>query len=137
MITEVELLPRGVLDFPEGLPGFEDLTQFVLLQDEELLPILFLTSLREPKICLPVMSVKSIQPDYQIRLGEEDRKLLRFASDPALGRNVLCLVVLNLGNGAPPATANLLAPIIVNIETWTAKQVIQADSPYSTAAEVS
>ncbi len=136
-MTQAEPLPRGVLDFPEGLPGFEGLKQFVLLEDEELLPMVFLTSLGEPKICLPVMSVESIRPDYQIQVGEEDRRLLRFAVEPALGRNVLCLVVLNLGNGVQPATANLLAPIIVNIETWTAKQVIQADSHYSTAAEVS
>jgi flagellar assembly factor FliW len=53
-----------------------------------------------------------------------------------MGQNALCLAVLNLADGAQPATANLLAPIVVNVETWTAKQVIQVDSSYSTATEV-
>lgn len=126
----------GVLYFPEGLPGFESLTQFVLLQDEELLPIVFLTSLAEPKISLPVLPVQSLVPDYHLTLAAEDCHLLRLGEAPVLGRNVLCLAVLSLGDGLRAATANLLAPIVVNIETWTAKQVIQVSSPYSTAAEV-
>ena len=136
-MTEAEPLPRGVLHFPEGLPGFENLSQFVLLQDEELLPLVFLTSLAEPKICLPVLPVQRILPDYRLRLSEEDRRLLHLTAEPVVGGNVLCLVVLNLGDGRQPATANLLAPIVVHPETWTAKQVIQVESPYSAVAEVS
>jgi flagellar assembly factor FliW len=135
-MTEAASLPQGIVCFPEGLPGFENLTQFVLLRDEELLPIIFLTSLGEPKICLPVMPVDHIQEDYRVTLAEEDRRLLRFRDEPRVGSNALCLAVLNLGDGLQPATANLLAPIVVNVETWIAKQIIQPDSPYSTAAEV-
>jgi flagellar assembly factor FliW len=135
-MTEAAPLPQGTLRFPEGLPGFENLTQFVLLRDEELLPIIFLTSLGEPKICLPVMPVERLLEEYRLTLAEEDRRLLRFREEPIVGCNALCLAVLNLGDGLQPATANLLAPIVVNIETWIAKQIIQPDSPYSTAAEV-
>lgn len=135
-MTEAETLPQGVLYFPEGLPGFENLNQFVLLQDEDLQPMVLLTSLGEPKICLPVVPVQHLQPDYRLQLGQEDRSLLRFPGEAVLGHNVLCLVVLNLGDGTQPATANLLAPIVINVETWTAKQVIQADSLYPAAAEV-
>jgi len=135
-MTEAPPLPRGVLYFPEGLPGFESLNQFVLLQDEELLPIVFLTSLTEPKICLPVMPVQGLCEDYQLTVDAQDRETLRLPEKPILGSNVLCLVVLNLADGVQPPTANLMAPIVVNLETWTAKQVIQAESPYSTVAEV-
>jgi len=137
-MSEAEPLPtpKGVLHFPEGLPGFEALTQFVLLQDEELLPLAFLTSLSEPKVCLPVIPVQRICGDYQLKLAEADRKLLSLSGEPVVGTDVLCLAVLDLGDGRKAATANLVAPIVVNTETWTAKQVIQADCPYSSAAEV-
>ena len=135
-MTEVNPLPPGILQFPEGLPGFENLTEFILLQDEELLPIVFLTSLVEPKICLPVMPVQRIRQDYRLEIEEPDRRVLLLREDPVVGRNVLCLAVLTLGDGLQPPTANLLAPIVVNVETWTAKQVIQLNSSYSTVADV-
>ena len=135
-LATAPLLPRGILHFPEGLPGFEDLTQFVVLQDEELLPIVFLTSLMEPKICLPAVPVQRVSQDYHLNLGEEDRRVLHFPEEPVLGRNALCLAIVNLGDGTQPATANLFAPIVVNLQDWTAKQVIQFDSSYSAVTEV-
>ena len=127
-LAATQAIPSGVLHFAEGLPGFENLTHFTLLQDEELLPIVFLWSLLEPKVCIPVLPVQRIRSDYQLRLSEEDRRVLDFAAEPALGSNVLCLAILDLGDGTRPITANLFAPIVVNLEKWTARQVIQFDS---------
>ncbi len=135
-MEDTEQWPQGVVHFPEGLPGFEKLREFVLLQDEELLPIVFLRSLVEPKICFPVLPIQRIQQDYQLRLGEDDRRFLNLSEDPVPGRNVLCLAILNLGTGAQPPSANLFAPIVVNMENWIAKQIMQFDSPYSAVAEV-
>src|SRR5436309_1037190 len=134
-MKETEPLPRGTVHFPEGLPGFEQLTQFVLLQDEELLPLAFLTSLVEPKICLPVVPVQRIHPEYDLKLADDDRDALKLTEDSS-DADLLCLAVLNLGDGLQPATANLLAPIVINLRTWTAKQVIQIQSPYSCVVEV-
>jgi flagellar assembly factor FliW len=126
----------GILQFPEGLPGFESHTQFILLQDEEVLPIVLLTSVAEPRIHFPVVPVERIRPDYQLRLSEEDRRVLRLSGEPAPGANLLCLAILNLGDGRQPASANLFAPIVINLENRIAKQVIQPDSSYSASAEV-
>ena len=127
---------QGVLRFPEGLPGFEALTRFVLLQDEELLPIVFLSSLVEPKICLPALPIQCIHREYRLRLSDEDRQVLNLSAEPLVGTNILCLAILNLFDGSQPASANLFAPIVINRENWTAKQVIQFESSYSAVAEV-
>lgn len=134
-MAEAQPWPAGVIQFPEGLPGFENLHQFVLRQDDDLLPIVFLVSLSEPRIYLPVTLTNHLRPDYQVRLSEEDRRMLNLAEDAAHGPDILCLAVLNLGDGTRPC-ANLLAPIVVNIANSTAKQVIQIESPYSTASEI-
>jgi flagellar assembly factor FliW len=47
-----------------------------------------------------------------------------------IGSEVLCLTILSVEKNAPP-TANLLAPIVVNLHTQRARQVIQVDSAYS------
>ena len=133
--AEVQI-PLRILHFREGIPGFENLTRFTLLQDENLLPIVFLVALEEPRISFPVVPIQRIRPDYALRLSEEDRKALELSGESKPGQDLLCLAILNLGEGAQPATANLFAPVVVNLQTWTAKQVIQFESSYSATAEV-
>ncbi len=126
----------GIVSFPEGLPGFENHTQFVLLVDDELGPLFFLASLGEPRITLPVVPIQQLQRDYSLEVPEPDCRLLGLNGEPEVGRNILCVAVVNLGDGTRAATANLFAPIVVNPENWTAKQIIQFNSMYSTAFEV-
>ncbi|HYM12262.1 MAG TPA: flagellar assembly protein FliW [Bryobacterales bacterium] len=135
-MAENDSWPKGVVHFPEGLPGFEDLTRFVLLQDEELLPIAFLSSLIEPKVCFPVLPIQRIDQNYELRLRDDDRQLLKLNGEPVDGINILCVAILNLGDGSKPPSANLFAPIVINLENWTAKQIIQFESSYSSVSEV-
>ena len=122
------------------MPGFESLREFVLLQDEELLPIVFLSSLGEPKVCFPVLPIQNIEREYHLRLGEDDRRVLGLSEDPAAQsaseEQLLCLAILNLGDGSRSPSANLFAPIVINLTNWTAKQVIQVESSYPAALEV-
>lgn len=134
-MAEAQPWPAGVIQFPEGLPGFENLHHFVLRPDADLLPIIFLVSLSEPRIYLPVTLTRHLRPDYQLRLSDEDRRTLNLTESAAPGKDLLCLAVLNLGDGTRPC-ANLLAPIVINIANSTAKQVIQIETPYSTASEI-
>ena len=139
-MAETAAWPSGVIHFPEGIPGFESLRDFVLLQDEELLPIVFLSSLSEPKVCFPVLPMQNIEREYRLDLGEDDRRVLRLAEEPAAEsapeEQLLCLAILNLGDGSRPPSANLFAPIVINLANWTAKQVIQFESSYPAALEV-
>ncbi len=126
----------GVIYFPEGLPGFESLTRFVLLQEDDLLPVVLLSSLAEPRISFAVLPIPCIQKGYELRVSDDDRRALGLAGPPVIGLNVQCLAIVSLRDGVQPASANLFAPIVINIENWTAKQVIQLESHYSAVAEV-
>ena len=64
-------------------------------------------------------------------MSEEDLTQLGFASEhqPAIGPDVACLIVISLQETGP--TANLLAPIVVNVGTLKAVQAIASESGYS------
>jgi len=47
-----------------------------------------------------------------------------------IGSDVLCLAIITTGDGQPP-TANLLAPIVMNLRTNVAVQAIQTETGYS------
>jgi flagellar assembly factor FliW len=70
--------------------------------------------------------------DYDLAMTREDLERLGLDSSrqPAPGREVLCLALL-CSPESGPVTANLLAPVVVNLATRAAVQAIRADARYS------
>src|SRR5579872_781200 len=81
------------LEFPQGLPGFEDRRRFLALQFEDTQPLVFLQSLEDPGLCFITLPVLAIDPQYQLRVDSEARERIGLAVGRALrvGDDVLCL----------------------------------------------
>lgn len=128
----IEFEPNDVCQFPAGLPGFEDEHEFIPLEQPHTRPIVFLQSLRRPELCFITLPVQTIQPDYRLAISPEDLRLLELPEDrqPEIGKQVLCLAIVAVAEGEPP-TANLLAPVVINLENRRAVQAILSDSGYS------
>lgn len=131
MDEPTKIAETGVITFPEGIPGFENATRFIILKPDGLEPLLLLHSVEGESVGLPVIPVEVAHPGYQLQMGAEDRRLLGLTEDPVIGKNVLCLGVLVTDNDPP--TCNLQAPIVVNPEKRLAKQVVQYETDYSSA----
>jgi len=118
--------------FPDGIPAFEQERSFLPIRQPHNEPLVFLQSLSTPELCFVTLPAQSVCPGFQLNMTSEDLHALGLAADrqPTVGRDVLCLFILSLEENAPP-TANLLAPIVVNLETMRARQAIQTDSSYS------
>jgi flagellar assembly factor FliW len=127
----VDYQADAVIQFPAGLPGFEERRRFVTVQQPHTAPLVFLQSLEEPSLCFPALPARVVDPRYVLRLSEADRELLqleRYGEEPA-GEQVLCLAVLSFRETGP--TANLLAPVVVNLANRLAVQSLQQESSYS------
>jgi flagellar assembly factor FliW len=124
--------PESVIEFPLGLPGFDNERRFLLIEQAINKPVVFLQSLSRPELCFLTVPVLGIVPDYLLSLSPEDLRTLDLAEDrqPLPGQDVLCLAVVSLSEDAPP-TVNLLSPVIINWERRLAVQAVQADAPYS------
>ena len=125
-----EIPENSVITFPEGLPGFEDSREFVLLQPEGLAPLFLFQSVAEEQVSVPVVPVQMMVKDYRLHVGSEDRETLGLVEDPRVGENVFCLVVIILSREKQPPTYNLFAPIVINAATRRGKQIMQIDSDY-------
>jgi flagellar assembly factor FliW len=112
--------------FPNGLPGFREEKRFLLLESEALAPILFLQSLSTPGLCFLTISVFLADPEYQIGNLQADEGEL--TSSPAEDNAVLAILTASADGGF---TANLLAPILLNLQTRIAVQAVRGDSRYS------
>ncbi len=123
---EVSYSPEEVLTFPRGIPAFENMHSWILVGSDEN-AVKWLQSLDDPELALPVTSPDAIQPDYNARIPEEELKLIG-GTNPA---DLALLIVVSIPQSAPwNMTANLRAPIIINLKTHKAVQVIALNEEY-------
>ncbi|MBZ5610779.1 MAG: flagellar assembly protein FliW [Acidobacteriia bacterium] len=122
----------SVFDFPAGLPSFEDQTRFVFIETPEQAPLVFLQSLSQPELCFLALPILVVDRDYRLAVAPEDLAALELDPErpPQLGTEVLVLALVSLHDGFS-ATANLMAPIVVNLKTRRALQAIRRDASYS------
>ncbi len=127
----IEYEAESAIEFPAGLPGFEERRRFVAVQRPGADPLVFLQSLDDPGLCFVTLPALAVDPKYRLRLDGEDLERLGFSSgrQPRIGPDVLCLAVLSIRAAGP--TANLLAPVVVNVENLKAVQAVMPDSGYS------
>jgi flagellar assembly factor FliW len=123
---------EAVFEFPQGLPAFEEEHRFVLIEMPENAPLVFLQSLRQPELCFLAFPILVADREYHLAVCREDLVALELdrGRQPMLGREVLVLALVSLHDGFS-ATANLMAPIVLNLQTHRGLQAIRQDNLYS------
>ena len=127
----------SIIEFPEGLPGFEDRRRFLALEHPQASGLIFLQSLEQPDLCFLALPVQMSRPGYQLYLTPEDRELLDLPVDrqPVIGRDVAALAILSLREAQDP-TVNLRSPVVIHLGTHRAVQAIRPDEVYQVAEVV-
>jgi flagellar assembly factor FliW len=122
----------SVFEFPAGLPAFLNEKRFVPIESPQHSPLLFLQSMTRLGLCFLALPIQVVDPEYRLAVAREDLVSLELVPDrqPQLGTEVAVLALLSLRDGVPP-TANLMAPIVVNLKTRRALQAIRQDAAYS------
>ncbi len=123
----LEYTEESVLHFPGGIPAFEDHTRFLLIEQDSYAPFLFLQSVVDGHLSFLVLPVNRIDPAYQLQLEAEEMETLQI-DDPSSPLVTLAVVTLIAG-GTP--SANLVAPILINMTNQVGLQCIQSASNYS------
>jgi flagellar assembly factor FliW len=128
---KISFEPESELQFPCGLPGFDDRKRFVAVRFVESDPLVYLQSLEDPGLCFVTMPVLAVDPQYRLQVSGDDLHQIGLAPARQLkiGEDVFCLTVLSIRETGP--TANLLAPIVINLKTRRAVQAIAPEGGYS------
>lgn len=124
---EITYSEADVFDFPWGLPGFSHLRRFLALSLAEQPNFVWLQSLDDQAIALPAADPWSIFPDYEPRMPAYATEALDLHN--AEDFTVLCVVVVT--KDAQEMTMNLMAPVVLNLKTRRARQVMLENSAYS------
>jgi flagellar assembly factor FliW len=123
-MTSATLVELPSLDFVAPFPGFPGQSRFALVSLDESGVLYELRSLDDAGLRFLVVPPAPFFPEYAPELDDITAAALGLThADQAL-----LLLVLNPGASDGTPTANLLAPIVVNIETRQAAQVVLAGS---------
>ncbi|GAB4263462.1 MAG: flagellar assembly protein FliW [Deferrisomatales bacterium] len=122
----VEIDETQVVTLTEPMPGLPGFTRFAVLHPDPELPFQWFQSVERADLCFVVADPKSFFADYEIQLSGAVLSSLGL-DGPA---QAAVAVVLTVPSDPAQATANLLAPLVFNVEKKLARQVILEGSPY-------
>jgi len=129
---QVEIDDNRIISFDDGIPGLEEYHNYALLEIDESYPIIWLQSTDDGGICLPVMDTFTVLPDYVFDLNDEDVRALGIEKTEDLH----VVSVLVIPEDVNKMTANLAAPITININTAKARQIILSSTEYNVRTPV-
>ncbi len=116
---ELEINKEQIFYFENGMLGFENLHNFVVVSEEETAPFKWLISIEKPEIGFPLLSPWLIDINYSPGNQYDIEKLVFF-------------VVVTLENEVGKMSANLKAPVILDTENLKGEQIILPFDKYST-----
>jgi flagellar assembly factor FliW len=126
----VEVPDDDVIGFPAGLYGFENERGFAILPFDKAIecPLEWMHSLQNPDLAFVITDPYIFVPHYKMNLLETEKAEIQL--DP--GEAFATRVIINIPRVYTDMTANLVAPIAINVRKRIAKQFILTTLEYDT-----
>ncbi len=125
---EIEIDETKIINIPAGIPGFQDKKRYSMLQKEEAAPFLFFQSVDDPNLSFVIIDPKSVMPDYLV----EEKDINKVVSWDFDNDEISLFVIVTIPNEVPEnATANFLAPLVINTKRKEGLQLILQNTTYS------
>jgi flagellar assembly factor FliW len=129
----LEIREDQIIRVPTGIIGFPEQKRYVLLEHQKDSAFLWFQAVDNEALAFVVMNPLLFQPDYAFELSSEDRQTLEIQNGQG---EIQTLAIINMAprgkdERAMEITANLLGPIVINIQRRLAKQLILDGYPYS------
>lgn len=116
-----------IISMPQGILGFPEYKRFCLVDPGDDTLILWLQSLDNPEIAFPILEPKIFKPDYAARLSAVELRELKLET---INQSAV-FNILTIPEDVTQMTANLKAPIVINLKGQIAKQVVLQENEYT------
>lgn len=121
---QVDVKGEDILTFSEGLLGFGDLRQFVLLDDPSDEIFAWLQSCESGAIAFPVLEPDIFSENYSVNLSKSDLESLKLKDQ----KDAHYFSIITIPEDPTQMTANMKAPIVINLKERIARQCVLQDN---------
>jgi flagellar assembly factor FliW len=128
---EINIEDECIINFPEGIPGFEQFKSYIILDIENNTNMRCLQSIDNSSICLVIINPWDVCSNYEFELTDTEINQLSIKNESDI--NVYNVITIR----GDKVTVNLVAPIVINIINNIGKQIILSNTEYSIRQEIS
>ena len=128
-----EVKEDKVVMFVEDLAGFAGFREFALIPIPQHSPFICLQAINNPEVGFVIVDPWQFISDYSPVISDNDAQSLDLNSPS----DALLFTLVTADSGADnKLSLNLLAPLVININSGKAKQVVLENSNYSTNSSI-
>ena len=125
---EIEVDERQIIDFPEGILGFDYIKKFVLLDSEdENSPLKWLQAFDEPTLAFVIIRPDDFMNEYELAVSQNDIEAVKVTGP----ENLIVFAIVTIPQDPAHMTANLQGPLIINPQKRIGRQAIMLTDKYS------
>lgn len=126
---EIQIDKVRIITFPEGLLGFEDKREFIIINStEEGLPFQWLQSIDDPGLAFVIINPFLFRKDYEFDISQSVVEMLKIEDQ----KDLIIYTIVVIPEDISKMTANLAGPIIINTNHKLGKQIVLEDKRYKT-----
>lgn len=116
LFGKVDVSEQMLINFPDGLPGFEQCKRFALIheQDNPAESSFTLQSVDDAQVAFQIVDPASYGFNYELQLSDEESEKLKATSIADL---VVMLILFRREDKSSPIEASVWAPLVINTTT--------------------
>ncbi len=123
---EIEVDERQMVDFPEGIPGFDHIKKYAVLDSREKSPFKWLQAVDEPDLAFVIIRPADFMGEYELVVSQGDVEAVGAVDAGEL----LVFAIVTIPSDYRDMTANLQGPVIINPRKRVGKQAISLSEKY-------
>ena len=124
---EIEIDKKQIIDFPDGILGFDFIKKFVILDSDEHSPFKWMQAYSEPDLAFIIIQPGFFKPDYELMISPSDLEAVEAENIDSM----LVFAIVTIPANPSDMTANLQGPIVINAKKKLGRQVILLSDKYS------
>lgn len=122
----IEIDPSEVVEFPEGLLGFDRFHRYVVLSTDDGSPFRWLQCLDDGDLAFVIIEPISFTLEYDLEIPDSDQEFLGLEK----AEDVVLYAIVSIPDNPRDMTANLQGPLVVHAETRKGRQIISPNQKH-------
>jgi flagellar assembly factor FliW len=123
---EIEVDEKQIIEFPDGILGFEYVKKFVIIDSSEKSPFKWMQSFDDYELAFVIIRPEDFMTRYELVISQNDMEAVKAVKESDL----LVFAIVTIPANPSDMTANLQGPVIINPRVKIGRQSISLSDKY-------